>query len=117
MKLHNCHLGNCHFAFSYFLAGLTLDNCYVDDSVDFQAGGYNQPGYPVIITNCTFRGFVNFFDCRYQDDFTASGNAFTGGTNILGKPHNIPITFDRACQIDENTGILDADHEGDVLTR
>ena len=61
---------NCQFVFTYFLGGLIIDNCTFDNYLDFQAGGHNKTGYPVIITNKDFKDFVNFFDCWYENEVT-----------------------------------------------
>ena len=113
VRLTNCHFKNCHFTFVYFFGGLTIDNCTFDSYLDFCAGGHNKTGKPVIITNNDFKDFVNFFDCWYENEVTISNNKFHNGTNLLGKPHNIPVTFDIEAIIKDNTGQLDIDNEGE----
>ena len=115
VKLINCHFKKCQFTFTYFLGGLTIDNCIFDSYLDFQAGGHNKPGNPVIITNNVFADFVNFFDCWYENEVTIENNNFQKGTNLLGKPHNIPVTFDTEPEIGENNGQLDLDNEGEEI--
>lgn len=112
VKLLNCRFANCQFTFSYFLGGLTIDSCYFDDYLDFQAGGHNQGGEPVRIVNSRFAAFVNFFDCQYESAVIITDNHFSGGTNLLGKPHNIPVTFEVAPLLARNSGQLAADNEG-----
>jgi len=111
VKLLNCHFGNCQFTFSYFLSGLTIDTCYFADYLDFQAGGHNQAGEPVRIVNSQFAAFVNFFDCSYESAVIITDNHFLGGTNLLGKPHAIPVTFAVAPLLARNRGRLDVDGE------
>ena len=113
VRFSNCHFRKCQFTFSYFLGGLTIDNCTFDKYLDFQAGGHNKPGYPVIITNNIFKDFVNFFDCWYEGEVTITNNAFQKGTNLLGRPNNIPVTFDVKPVIKDNVGQLDSDNEGE----
>lgn len=113
VKLINCHFKNCQFTFAYFLGGLIIDNCTFDNYLDFQAGGHNKKGNPVIVTKNEFIGFVNFFDCWYENEVTISNNKFHKGTNLLGKVHNIPVTFDMYPTIKDNIGQLDLDHEGE----
>ncbi|RAJ98094.1 hypothetical protein LX87_03002 [Larkinella arboricola] len=112
VRLINCHFKNCQFVFTYFSGGLTIDNCTFDSYLDFQAGGHNKAGNAVIITNNGFNGFVNFFDCWYESDVIINNNRFCKGTNLLGKPNNIPITFDVEPVIENNIGELDINHEG-----
>ncbi|MFN8145159.1 MAG: hypothetical protein U0073_12130 [Bacteroidia bacterium] len=114
VKLSNCELWKCDFAFSYFLGGLEINNCVFENYLDFQAGGHNKDGNVVSIYNSTFKGFVNFFDCRYESEFIISENFFLKGTNLLGKPNGIPVTFDINPKIPNNKGKLDLDIEGDV---
>lgn len=100
------------FVFTYFLGGLTIDNCIFYNYLDFQAGGHNKIGNPVIIINNDFKDFVNFFDCWYENEVTISNNKFHKGTNLLGQPFNIPVTFDKNPIVISNIGQLDLDTEG-----
>ena len=113
VKLTNCHFKNCDFTFVYFLGGLTIDNCTFDNYLDFQAGGHNKIDNPVIITNNDFKDFVNFFDCWYENEVIICKNNFHKGTNLLGKPFNIPVTFDKEPIITDNIGQLDLNNEGE----
>lgn len=112
VRLINCHFKKCQFVFSYFLGGLTIDNCIFEDYLDFQAGGHNKDGKPVTITANQFGGFVNFFDCWYESEIIIRNNNFQKGSNLLGKPFNIPVTFGVAPIIEENKGQLNLDTEG-----
>ena len=112
VKLTNCVFKKCQFVFSYFLGGLLIDNCTFDNFLDFQAGGHNKTGNPIMITNNEFRDFVNFFDCWYENEVTISNNNFQKGTNLLGKPYNIPVTFDKKTIIKDNIGQLNMNSEG-----
>lgn len=110
--LRHLHIGRLDFTFSYFLQGLTLESCTLDGYLDFQAGGHNQPGYPVRLLDNTFHGFVNFFDCWYQAAVQVEGNDFRQGTNLLGQPEKYPVTFAEPPQIQGNAGRLDHHDEG-----
>jgi len=112
VRLINCHFKNCQFVSSYFLRGLTIENCTFDGYLDFQTGGHNKTGNVIKITNNEFNDFVNFFDCWYESDVIISDNNFHKGTNLLGKPFNIPVTFDVVPIIKNNIGKLDFDNEG-----
>ncbi len=111
VRITNCHFKNCQFVFTYFFGGLIIDNCTFDNYLDFQAGGHNKTGHPVIIKNTNFKEFVNFFDCWYENEVIISNNKFQKGTNLLGQPNNIPVTFDKEVIIKDNTGQLDLDNE------
>jgi hypothetical protein len=113
VRFINSHFKKCQFSFTYFSSGLTIDNCTFDNYLDFQAGGHNKNGKEIKITNNNFLDFVNFFDCWYQDKVTISDNKFNKGTNLLGKPNNIPVSYDIEPTIMDNVGQLDFDHEGE----
>lgn len=113
VKLTNSDFKDCSFMFSYFPGGLEIDNCSFDSYLDFQSGGHNKEGKPVFICNSTFKNFVNFFDCWYESEVVIKNNDFQQGTNLLGKPFNIPVTFDVKPIIENNKGQLAFDNEGD----
>lgn len=115
VKMTNCHFKSCQFIFSYFYGGLTIQNCVFDYYLDFQAGGHNQPGHQITISNNEFKGFVNFFDCIYESDILISSNNFQKGCNLLGKPFGIPVSFYTEPVIHDNLGELDLNHEGDYF--
>lgn len=115
VKLTNCYFKKCQFTFCYFFGGLIIDNCTFDNYLDFNAGGHNKAGNPVVITNNDFKGFVNFFDCWFENEITISNNKFCKGTNLLGKVYNVPVTFDIEPMIKDNIGQLDLENEGDKI--
>ena len=117
VRLINSHFKNCQFVFTYFLGGLIIDNCLFDNFLDFQAGGHNKPNNPIGITNNNFSDFVNFFDCWYEGEVIISNNNFQKGTNLLGKPFNIPVTFNINATIENNIGQLDFNNEGKKLKK
>jgi hypothetical protein len=114
VRLTHSHFNNCQFLATYFLSGLTIDNCTFDNYLDFQSGGHNKAGKPIILTNNNFTGFVNFFDCWYEGEVTISNNKFLKGTNLLGKPNDIPVSFDIEPIIRNNVGQLELDNEGEI---
>lgn len=113
VKLKNCHFKNCQFVFTYFCGGLHIENCTFEKYLDFQAGGHNKSGYPVIINNNEFKDFVNFFDCWFENEVSIENNKFHKGTNLLGQEHNIPVRFDIEPNINDNIGPLNLDNEGE----
>lgn len=76
VKFTNSHFNECEFNFTYFLGGLTIQNCTFASYLDFQAGGHNKMGKPVALINNEFAGFVNFFDCWYESEVMIINNRF-----------------------------------------
>ncbi len=112
LKFTNAHFNKCQFVSTCFLSGLTIENCTFASHLDFQAGGHNKTGKPVSLINNDFADFVNFFDCWYESEVTIINNRFQKGTNLLGKPHKIPVTFNILPIVNNNFGRLDFDDEG-----
>ena len=113
VKFINSHFKKCQFVFTYFLGGLTIENCTFDSYLDFQAGGHNKANNAISIINNDFLDFVNFFDCWYESEVTICNNNFHRGTNLLGNPDKVLITFDIAPIVSKNIGHLDLDNEGE----
>ena len=113
VRFIGCHFQHCTFAFAYFLQGLTIERCTFEQPLDLQAGGHNQPGYPVIIRDNSFAGFVNFFDCWYQGEVVVCGNTFAQGTNIASKRQL--ITFDTQPVVENNQGSVNLESEEAVI--
>lgn len=111
VSLHASHFVEAVFFAAYFRQGLTIADCVFEGSVDFQAGGHNQPGYSVCLLRNTFQGFVNFFDCWYEAEVQVKGNVFRAGTNLLGTPMGIPVSFEVPPRIAANTGSLHCNNE------
>ena len=112
VKFVNCHFDECNFIGTFFLGGLLIENCTFSSYLDFQSGGHNKPLSSIIIKDNTFNDFVNFFDCWYESDVIVQNNCFNKGTNLLGKPNGISVSFDVVPLIENNTGKLDYDNEG-----
>ncbi|MDB5144384.1 MAG: hypothetical protein JWQ66_3097 [Mucilaginibacter sp.] len=109
IRLINTHFKDCRFIFSFFLQGFTIENCVFDKYLDFQSGGHNQIGHPVIIRNNSFSDFVNFFDCWYMGDVYITNNIFHKGSNI--QSINQYLTFDIPPIIAENVGQINIEAE------
>jgi TonB family protein len=114
VKLTNCELKKCEFNMTWFFGGLIIDNCIFENYLSFESGGHNQNDKVVSITNSTFKKFVNFIDNWYNSYVVIANNNFEGGTNLLGKPNGIAITFDVNPRIENNNGQLDINDEGDL---
>jgi hypothetical protein len=99
----------CFFA-TYFLAGLRVQGCTFSSALDFQCGGHNQGGSAILLADCTFRGFVNFFDCWFEGPVVVRRCHFQGGTNLLGnKGQPYEVRFDVPPVIEGNEGELGRD--------
>ncbi len=103
------HFKDCKFLFSYFLEGLLIKDCTFDSYLDFQAGGHNKTGHPIIIENNTFLSFVSFWDCCYNGEVLICNNNFIKGTNIDSKKQM--ITFDIPPTISNNAGEINIEAE------
>ncbi|RSK46093.1 hypothetical protein [Hymenobacter perfusus] len=112
VQLINSHFVQCDFAFAHFPQGLTIVGCTFENYLEFQAGGHNQPGFPVQLQNNIFKGFVNFFDCWYKAEVLVEGNIFHQGTNLLGAPQGYSVQFDAPSTIQHNVGNLERNDEG-----
>lgn len=111
--LESSEFKSCTFSFAYFNAGLIINNCIFSDYLDFQCGGHNRSSHIVSITNSTFKGFVNFFDCIYNGPVEILNNDFRNGTNLLGnKDYSYKVQFDMKPLIQDNQGIMNLDGEG-----
>lgn len=105
----NCHFKNASFNFSYFQKGLSIENCVFEKYLDFEAGGHNEKGTPIIICNSEFREFVNFFDCWFTGEVEITNNKFVKGTNIASE--NQYVSFDIPPVLKDNLGQLDIESE------
>lgn len=105
IKFTNTHFKDCKFSFSYFLDGLTIENCVFDNYLDFFAGGHNQPSHTILLTKNSFSDYVNFFDCWFMSEVVIVENKFIKGTNIESKESL--ITFDTPPIISNNIGQMD----------
>ncbi|TGD81414.1 hypothetical protein [Hymenobacter wooponensis] len=114
VRLVNSHFTRCEFEFAYFTHGLSIEGCTFDSYLDFQAGGHNQPGCLVQLTDNIFKSFVNFFDCWYRSTVQIERNDFQKGTNLLGAPQGYLVQFDVPPLIQNNTGDLNRNDEGDI---
>ncbi|QNE40731.1 hypothetical protein F1C16_14730 [Hymenobacter sp. NBH84] len=112
MILSYCHFHRADFIFAYFVGGLLIEECVFYSYLNFSSGGHNKPGFPVRLLRNLFKGFVNFFDCWYEGEVHVEYNIIKQGTNLLGAPHNIPVTFDIQPIIQKNVGNLYCADEG-----
>lgn len=114
LRLVGSHFDRCSFNYAYFIGGLTIDNCFFDTYLDFEAGGHNQKNCAFKLKQSSFNGFVNFFDCWFQSTVEVVDNEFKKGTNLLGnKDKPFRVQFDLPPLIEHNRGQMDLDGEGD----
>jgi len=109
VRLINSQFKKCQFLYTYFIGGLTIENCIFDSYLDFQAGGHNKPENKISISNNNFADFVNFFDCWYTGQISLTNNNFYKGTNVESKKQL--ITFDFQPTIENNTGKINVESE------
>lgn len=109
VTFRNCYFKDASFNFSYFQKGLVIENCVFDKYLDFEAGGHNEIGTPIIINNNEFREFVNFCDCWFTGEVEITNNKFIKGTNIASK--NQYVSFDIPPVLKDNLGQLDIESE------
>jgi hypothetical protein len=107
--LKNCIFNNADFYASYFLGGLTIDNCTFENGIHLMtSGGHNKPLQKVIIKNTMFKGFVDMSDAWFEGPIEISGCIFIKGSNLLGNIDTpIQVKFDYKPTILNNSGKLD----------
>lgn len=110
VTFEGCRVGQAFFYAAYFLAGARFEACTFDEAVTFECGGHNEPPARFALLDCTFRGFVNFFDNWYPGPVEVRGCRFEGGTNLLGnRGQPFEVAFEVPPLIEGNSGVLDAD--------
>lgn len=101
LQIHSC----------WFKKGLVLKNCIIKKYIDFQMGGHNEK--PIIFEGNIFIGFVNFFDCQFQNIIELKSNLFINGCNLLGnKGEGFENTFASGWMVENNVGNIDIDGVG-----
>lgn len=108
IRFKNCTIDefSCHA--TYFHGGLEIINCQINNESYFDCGGHNKFPNEVIIDNCQFNEFVNFFDIYYEGPVRITNNKFQKGTNLgfyLGVPYGIKEGV--AFTIENNLGQMD----------
>ncbi|UQN06553.1 hypothetical protein [Deinococcus sp. QL22] len=110
VTFERCHVDAALFYAAYFLQGARFEACTFGGDVTFECGGHNEAPAAFTLLNCTFQGFVNFFDNWYPGPVEVRGCRFEGGTNLLGnRGQPYEVAFDLPPQIEGNSGVLDAD--------
>ena len=108
IRFENCTINELSCHATYFHGGLEIINCLIIKESQFDCGGHNKSPNEVIIDNCQFNEFANFFDIYYEGPVTITNNKFKKGTNIgfyLGVPYGVKegIRF----KIENNKGQMD----------
>ena len=93
VEFHNCKINRIDFNWSYFVGGLIIDECDIDNEVVFDFGGHNQKDKPIIIECSKFRNFVSFVNCLYYGPVIIRENTFMCGSNLLGNRQDIFASF------------------------
>lgn len=104
--VENCIINNLKIHSCWFVNGFLLKNCIVKNYVDYQMGGHNSN--PIIIDGNVFMGFLNFFDCQFENRIEIKNNVFIKGTNLLGnKGEGFENSFVEGWLAENNVGDID----------
>ncbi len=106
--IENCIIERLGLHATWFTKGLLLRNNHIKGFVDYQMGGHNT--LPIIIEGNIFYGFINFFDCQFDEHLTVKNNIFLSNTNLMGNQNEgFKNIFDNGITLEGNIGILDID--------
>lgn len=92
ITLVNCKIGGFCFYATYFYRGFEMRNCEVKEASTFDCGVHNLDPHEFIIDNCSFEGYLDFFDIYFSGPVRITNNKFKQATNIgiyLGVPYGI----------------------------
>lgn len=108
LTIENCIVNNFQIHSCWFVNGLTIKNSIIKNYVDYQMGGHNAK--PIVIEGNIFTGFLNFFDCQFENIIELKSNVFEKGTNLLGnKGEGFRNTFANSYLVENNLGNVDLD--------
>ncbi|HVI48130.1 MAG TPA: hypothetical protein VM802_24900 [Chitinophaga sp.] len=109
--IEDCIINNLKIHSCWFVNGLLLKNNIIRNYVDYQMGGHNVN--PIVIEGNVFTGFLNFFDCQFENCIELKNNVFEKGTNLLGnKGEGFENSFANGWVVENNVGNIDID--GDI---
>lgn len=109
--IENCIVNNLQIHSCWFVNGLIIKNSVVNNHVDYQMGGHNIN--PIVLKGNIFTGFLNFFDCQFENIIELENNIFEEGTNLLGnKGEGFENTFVKGWLIKNNVGRVDLNEIG-----
>jgi len=104
--IENCIIDSLLIHSSWFKKGLNLKNNQIISYIDYQMGGHNKE--PINILGNIFSGFVNFFDCHFENEIVVQKNIFLKGTNLLGNnDEGFKNIFESGIILKDNMGDLD----------
>jgi hypothetical protein len=108
--LERCIIQSAYFV-GYIKAGMIMTDCEFTSDMSlplFGWSGHNAIDKPILITKCTFHGFVDTKDAWFQGPVMISKCRFIRGTNLLSNVGRSNAThFDVTPVIIENEGTLD----------
>lgn len=108
LEISGCVINTFLVHSCWFNRGLAIKNSVITNYVDYQMGGHNAS--PILIAGNIFMGFVNFFDCQFDEILELKDNLFVKGTNLLGnKSEGFANTFNKGIVAEGNLGLLDLD--------
>lgn len=104
--VENCIINNLKIHSCWFVNGFLLKNSIIKNYVDYQMGGHNLN--PIVIEGNVFMGFLNFFDCQFENRIEIRNNVFIKGTNLLGnKGEGFENSFIEGWLAENNAGDID----------
>lgn len=108
LVIENCIIENLQIHSCWFKNGLTLKGSIINNHVDYQMGGHNIN--PIVIEGNVFKGFINFFDCQFENIIELKNNILEKGTNLLGnKGEGFENSFEKGWLAEGNIGKIDMD--------
>lgn len=108
LVIENCIINNLKIHSCWFVNGLLVKNCVIENDVDYQMGGHNKK--PIVMKGNVFTGFLNFFDCQFENRIELKNNIFNKGTNLLGnKGEGFENNFIEGWLVENNIGDIDVD--------
>ena len=104
--IHACIIKEIKLPYCWFKNGLEFTNNTILQEATFEAGGHNKKTF--IMKENIFHGFLNFFDCQFEDTVHFSNNILLEGCNLLwNKGEGYETIFDNGIIQDGNIGRLD----------
>lgn len=104
--IHDCIIREVKLSYCWFIDGLEFMNNIITQGTTYEAGGHNKKTF--IMKENIFHGFLNFFDCQFENTVHFSNNILLEGCNLLGnKGEGYETIFDNGIIQDGNIGKLD----------
>lgn len=82
LNIEDCIIENLQLDAAWFLKGLIFKNNIVKSAISYEMGGHNED--IISIEGNIFFGFLDFFDCHFENKVFVKNNIFIEGSNLLG---------------------------------